>query len=110
MQLQALDWGIMAVIAAIGVLITVIITAAVTLTLLTPREDEAVPKGFRERVRPPGPGWARFRANKAAGEVSRGQIGTAFFCTIAGCIMVYSRLFSIGAWPVATTPAVEAAQ
>lgn len=70
----------------------------IAVTLLTPRTDEHVLRAFHDRVRPPGPGWARFRTSAADEEENRGQIGTAFFCTVAGCILVYSVLFAVGEW------------
>ncbi|GAA4774371.1 Na+:solute symporter [Stakelama sediminis] len=67
----------------------------IAVTLLTPPTDEKVLQAFFDRVHPPGPGWRRYR-DPEVGNAQRGQLGTAFFCTIAGCAMVYGILFSVG--------------
>jgi Na+/proline symporter len=79
-------------------LITVAVSTAIwlTVTYLTPAEDDAVLASFYQRVRPGGPGWAK--VSEALG-FGREQIpGGALAWTnwVAGIVAVYSTLFGIG--------------
>ncbi|MDQ2665091.1 MAG: Na+:solute symporter [Gemmatimonadota bacterium] len=79
-------------------LITVAISTVVwlTVTFLTPPEDDAKLDSFYERVRPGGPGWRRVSARLGhAGETIPGG-ALAWTNWLAGIIAVYASLFGIG--------------
>ena len=63
-------------------------------TFLTPPVPEAHLVAFYRRVRPGGPGWKRVAA--AAGEPPPEPIAGLVVDWMAGCVLVYSMLFSLG--------------
>jgi SSS family solute:Na+ symporter len=67
----------------------------ITVTLATSPEPEAHLVGFYRRVRPDGPGW-RPISTKVGGPPPQ-PIGPLFVDWIAGCVLVYSALFGMGA-------------
>ncbi len=75
-------------------------------TFLTPPEPMEHLIRFYRRVRPGGPGW--MHVARAAGEPAPERIGTLVMDWVAGCVLVYSTLFGIGAFllrsPLAAVP------
>ena len=65
------------------------------ITFLTPAEPMEHLIRFYRRVRPGGPGWRRVA--HVAGEPEPEGIGMLFIDWVAGCSLVYSTLFGIGA-------------
>jgi len=65
------------------------------ITFLTPAEPMEHLIRFYRRVRPGGPGWRRVA--RVAGEPEPEGIGMLFIDWVAGCSLVYSTLFGIGA-------------
>ncbi len=84
-----------------------VITIAVTTVcwLITayagPQNDQATLIAFYQKVRPFGPGWARIRAKagitaEEAAESEGENFPLALLGWFAGCIMIWSALFTVG--------------
>ncbi|MDG2147527.1 MAG: Na+:solute symporter [Flavobacteriaceae bacterium] len=84
----------------IGVSITTLIW--VTVTLLTPTEDEKTLQEFYRKIQPGGPGWkkvveqAKIDGINIEGEKGVWDVPTGILCMIIGSIAIYSILFSAG--------------
>jgi SSS family solute:Na+ symporter len=100
-------------------LVTVALTTAawLTVTALTPPDDEATLERFYAKVRPPGPGWSLVRRRGGLGP-SPDSPARALGAWVLGLAAIYGTLFSTGAFvygrPVpailwAVTAAVSAA-
>jgi hypothetical protein len=85
-------------------LITVAFTSVCWLATayLGPRNDERTLVEFYRKVRPFGPGWARIRmkagiaADEMAADARAANFSLALAGWFAGCIMIWSALFSVG--------------
>jgi len=79
-------------------LITVAVSTIIWLsvTYLTPAEDEAVLASFYRRVRPGGPGWAAVSEKLGFGREQIPGGALAWTNWVAGIVAVYSTLFGIG--------------
>jgi SSS family solute:Na+ symporter len=79
-------------------LITVAISTTVwlTVTFLTPPENDAKLDSFYQRVRPGGPGWRRVSERLGYGGETIPGGALAWTNWLAGIIAVYSSLFGIG--------------
>ena len=85
-------------------LITVAFTTVCWLATayLGPRNDERTLIDFYRKVRPFGPGWARIRmkagipADEMAEDARAAHFSLALAGWFAGCIMIWSALFSVG--------------
>lgn len=76
-----------------GVAITTVFWLAAT--YLTPPTDPQVLQAFYDRIRPMGPGWARFR--RPGDEVGQKATFTAaLLCSLLGCAAIYSAIFATG--------------
>jgi len=84
----------------IGVSITTLIW--VTVTLLTPTEDEKTLQEFYRKIQPGGPGWkkvvqqAKIDGINIEGKKGVWDVPTGILCMIIGSIAIYSILFSAG--------------
>ena len=84
----------------IGVAITTIIWISVT--LLTPTEDQKTLQEFYRKIQPGGMGWKKVvdQAKKDGinieGEKGAWDVPTGILCMLIGSITIYSFLFSIG--------------
>ncbi len=84
----------------IGVTITTIIWISVT--LLTPTEDQKTLQEFYRKIQPGGMGWKKVvdQAKKDGinieGEKGAWDVPTGILCMLIGSITIYSFLFSIG--------------
>ena len=84
----------------IGVAITTIIWISVT--LLTPTEDQKTLQEFYRKIQPGGIGWkkvvdqAKKDGVKIEGEKGAWDVPTGILCMLIGSITIYSFLFSIG--------------
>ena len=84
----------------IGVTITTIIWISVT--LLTPTEDQKTLQEFYRKIQPGGMGWKKVvdQAKKDGvnieGEKGTWDVPTGILCMLIGSITIYSFLFSIG--------------
>jgi SSS family solute:Na+ symporter len=81
----------------VSLVITVVATTAVWLavTWLTAPDDPQTLRGFYERVRPAGPGWASVRA-ACGGLAPADDLGAALTGSAASCAFVYSAVFGVG--------------
>jgi solute:Na+ symporter, SSS family len=83
---------------AIAMLVTTAISTAVwlTVTMLTPPEDDAVLERFYRRVRPGGVGWRRVseRLGFGSDQIPGGSL--AWVNWVAGVAAVYSAVFGVG--------------
>jgi len=97
--LLALARNGMALSTHVALLITVAVTTVcwVATAFLGPQTDRATLISFYERVRPAGPGWAPIRrlANPAKAH-SPDNIPMALVGWVAGCMTIWSALFTVG--------------
>lgn len=77
-------WAKIVIIAAAS------LAAWVPVALFGPKNDEETLRRFAEKVRPPGPGWARFRMGPDE------PFLPVFFRFLAGLVIVFGTLFGIG--------------
>ena len=77
-----------------GVAITTV--SWIAAAFLTPQTDEATLLAFYEKVRPFGPGWARFRAKTGLQPAEGDNFPLAMVGWIMGVTMIWSALFTVG--------------
>jgi Na+/proline symporter len=63
---------------------------------LGPQNDKATLVAFYKKVHPAGPGWAPIRAEAGAIAAESDNMPMALVGWIAGCIMIWSALFTVG--------------
>jgi len=85
----------------VALVVTVMMTTVcwVVTAYVGPRTDRAVLIEFYRRVRPPGPGWRSIRreAGVLESDVTTGDnIPLALVGWVAGCITIWSALFTVG--------------
>jgi Na+/proline symporter len=82
--------------------VAVVSVAWVTVTFLTPPEDEKTLKDFYRRTKPGGPGWKKIvdKARSEGDPIDDGgaewQMPKQLLLVFIGCVTIYSSLFSIG--------------
>ena len=85
-----------------ALLVTIAVTTICWLlaAYLAPQTDREVLNSFYRKVRPVGPGWARVRAELGPleddGLGTRENIPLALLGWVAGCVMIWSGLFTVG--------------
>ncbi len=85
----------------LGVIITTV--GWITVTLLTPPDDEKTLRQFLVRTRAGGPGWRKIiQKAEAEGQPIEGMdqtcnLSLGILCSVIGCIAVYAALFATGA-------------
>jgi SSS family solute:Na+ symporter len=85
-----------------GLLTTIFFTTACWLTaaFLGPRTDEQVLIDFYKKVKPFGPGWKRIKEKAGISDSdvksANGNIPLALLGWFAGCIVIWSSLFTVG--------------
>jgi solute:Na+ symporter, SSS family len=85
-----------------ALLVTIAVTTICWLlaAYLAPQTDREVLNSFYRKVRPVGPGWARIRAELGPleddGLGTRENIPLALLGWVAGCVMIWSGLFTVG--------------
>src|ERR1051326_5239424 len=63
---------------------------------LGPQNDKATLIAFYRKVHPAGPGWNRIRAEAGVVPAEGGHMPLALMGWVAGCIMIWSALFTVG--------------
>jgi SSS family solute:Na+ symporter len=87
-----------------ALLITVSITTLcwVLTAICGPKTDKETLIAFYRKVRPFGPGWARIRAMADIGDEAetgrRESVPLALLGWVAGCVMVWTSLFTVGSF------------
>jgi len=87
---------------AVSVALTTVVWLLVT--FLTPPASRETLIRFCRVVRPPGPGWARLRA-EAGVQSSPDSLPLALLGWILGCVLVYAALFGVGSFLYGRTTA-----
>ena len=89
-----------AVSTHVALVLTVLATSicSIIAAYVTPQTDDAVLVAFYERVRPPGPGWARIRALAKDTDPPKHDIPLALAGWTCGCALIWSALFAVGNW------------
>lgn len=67
-----------------------------TVTLLTKPEDEAILISFYQKIKPAAWGWKKVLSKHPNVEIEKGQTGLEIVMMLAGCMLVYGALFSVG--------------
>jgi Na+/proline symporter len=84
-----------------ALLITIAVTTVswVVTAFVGPQTDRAVLIEFYRKVRPAGPGWAPIRREAGSvGESREDNIPMAILGWLAGCIAIWSALFTVGSF------------
>jgi hypothetical protein len=74
--------------------------AWVSVTFLTPPDDESTLRAFCARVRPGGWGWRGVvqRAREDGQSIEQSRIGPGIGAMVAGSLAIYGTLFAVGFW------------
>jgi len=68
----------------------------IVVTMLTKPEDEKVLISFYEKIKPAGWGWKKVLDKYPTIQIEKGQTGLEVVMMVAGCMLVYGALFSVG--------------